>query len=232
MTIDPAPDATLEVPVFGPPLPTVIYNVLRKAIIDGLYQPGTSIRQEALARQFSVSRVPIREALGRLEVDGLIVLRPRRGYVVKGLATEEIIEIFEMRAAMEEHAAYVATKARSVVDAQEVQSLLKRMEAMSGNTLAEAPQWVDVNRQFHHRIFESSKRLHLCQAIGNYRDRVDRYIRMEIAMTGRLAEAHRDHREIVEAFVEGDAAAAAGLSRAHCLHTLERLLHALRGNDA
>lgn len=226
------PSASLDVPQFGPPLPTVIYNTVRKAILDGLYQPGESVRQETLARHFSVSRIPIREALSRLEAEGLIVLRPRRGYVVKELDVAEIAEIFELRAVMEEHAAYVATKARNATDVLEVQALLKRMETMSGGTLSEARQWVEVNRMFHHRIFASSRRSHLCQAIGNYRDWVDGYIRVEIAITGSLAEAHQDHCEIVEAFVNGDAHLMARLSREHCMHTAERLLKALSDGEA
>lgn len=229
-TVTSPTSAALNVPEFGPPLPTVIYNTVRRAIVDGLYQPGESVRQEALARQFSVSRIPIREALSRLEAEGLIVLRPRRGYVVKELDVDEIAEIFELRAVIEEHAAYVATKARNATDVLEVQALLQRMEAMSGGTLSEAPQWVEVNRMFHHRIFASSKRSHLCQAISNYRDWVDAYIRIEIAITGSLVQAHQDHSEIVAAFVNGDADLMARLSREHCMHTAERLLKALRSD--
>lgn len=228
---EPTVNASLDAPQFGPPLPTVIYNVVRRAIVDGVYQPGESVRQEALARQLSVSRVPIREALSRLEAEGLVVLRPRRGYVVKELDVNEIIEIFELRAVMEEHAAYVATKARSSTDIREVQELLERMEVVSEGTFSEAPQWVELNRRFHHRIFASSGRVHLSQAISNYRDWVDAYIRIEIAMTGKLAEAHQDHRQIVQAFVNGDADRAAHLSREHCIHTLDRLLKALKTSD-
>jgi len=228
---NPTANTPLDPPLFGPPLPTVIYNVVRKAIVDGIYQPGESVRQEALARQLSVSRVPIREALSRLEAEGLVVLRPRRGYIVKELDVNEIIEIFELRAVMEEHAAYVATKARSSTDIREVQALLERMEVLSEGTFSEAPQWVELNRRFHHRIFASSGRVHLSQAISNYRDWVDAYIRIEIAMTGKLAEAHQDHLQIVQAFVNGDADLAAQLSREHCMHTLDRLLKALKAVD-
>lgn len=222
------PPLALDIPGFGPPVPQVIYESVRKAIVDGVYQPGESIRQESLAKKFAVSRVPIREALSRLEADGLIVLRPRRGYLIKELDESEIAEIFELRAVMEEHAAHVATKVRTPQDIKEVQALLVRMEAMSKGSLADAPQWVDVNREFHNRIFASSGRKHLCQAINNYRAWVDGYIRVEIGMTGKLSEAHRDHRQIVTAFKNGDADLCARLSREHCLHTCARLLKALK----
>jgi DNA-binding GntR family transcriptional regulator len=227
-TSEPSRACVLEIPAFGPPVPAVIYNAVRKAIIDGVYRPGESIRQETLARQFSVSRVPIREALSRLEADGLIVLRPRRGYVIKELDAGEIAEIFEMRAVIEEHAAYAATKARSAQDVKDVEALLRRVEETSKGTVSDAQQWVDVNREFHNRIFSSSGRRHLCQAIQNYRAWVDGYIRIEIGITGKLAEAHRDHRQIVNAFKKGDADLAARLSREHCLKTCERLLRGLK----
>src|SRR5581483_6225390 len=78
-------------------LPQAIYLALREAILAGRYQPGEALRQESLAKEFEASRVPVREALNRLEAEGIVILRPRRGFVVASLDVGEIEEIFELR---------------------------------------------------------------------------------------------------------------------------------------
>src|ERR1700737_928702 len=76
-----------------------------EGILSGAFPPGLVLRQEELSRRFGASRVPLREAMPRLEVEGLVVLRPRRGYAVRSLERSEIREIFELRAVVEEHLA-------------------------------------------------------------------------------------------------------------------------------
>src|ERR1700733_15180455 len=105
-------------------LPDIIYHWLRERILMGHLMPGSEIRQELLARQFGTSRVPIREALSRLQAEGLITLRPRRGFAVTSLNQDEIIEIFELRMVVEEHAARIATQCRTDADVGEVGALL------------------------------------------------------------------------------------------------------------
>src|ERR1700721_116446 len=109
-------------------LPEIIYHWLRERILMGQLMPGTEIRQELFARQFGTSRVPIREALSRLQAEGLITLRPRRGFAVTSLNHDEIIEIFELRMAVEEPAVRIATKARTGKDIGEVEGLVVGLE--------------------------------------------------------------------------------------------------------
>src|ERR1700722_7255243 len=115
----------IEVP---PPLPDVIYRWLREQILIGELVPGAEIRQELLARQFGTSRVPLRAALSRLQAEALIVLPPRRGFAVTSLNQAEIVEIFELRMAVEEHAMRIATKERTEADVSEVEAMVEAME--------------------------------------------------------------------------------------------------------
>ncbi|MET3304462.1 GntR family transcriptional regulator [Bradyrhizobium diazoefficiens] len=110
--------------VFGEPLPNLIYERLRIDILEGVLRPGQLLRQEELSKRFDVSRVPLREAMTRLVADGLIVLRPRRGYAVSSLRRSEILEIFELRAVVEEHAGMLAARARTRDDIQRVEQYL------------------------------------------------------------------------------------------------------------
>src|SRR5262245_11735063 len=82
-------------------LPAIIYRHLRHDILNGFFDPGQLLRQKGRARRYKSSRVPLREAMSRLEADGLVVLRPRRGFAVISLDVPEIVEIFELRMAVE-----------------------------------------------------------------------------------------------------------------------------------
>jgi DNA-binding GntR family transcriptional regulator len=207
------------------PLPDFIYHWLREQILIGELVPGAEIRQELLARQFGTSRVPIREALSRLQAEGLIILRPRRGFAVTSLNQAEIIEIFELRMAVEEHAMRIATKERTQTDVNEVEALVEAME-----TPAEAPslrylqQWMSTNRLFHTRLIECAHRKRLSEVALNLRDAIEPYMRIEANFNRQVGYANVEHRKIFEAFKRKDTEAAAQISRKHCESTLKRLL--------
>jgi len=211
-----------------PLLPDIVYQNLRRKILNGALKPGQRLRQEELSRELDVSRVPLREAMTRLASDGLVVLNPRRGYAVTSLRSSEILEIFELRAVVEEHAGYCAAYARSEQDVAEVERILIASEASnlgSGNSME---NWTQLNYQFHARIIASTRREHLLKFATQLRDTVEPYIRVETSMTGDVEEAQRDHRRLFEAYRDGDAAELARLSREHVEKTARRLLRGLR----
>jgi DNA-binding GntR family transcriptional regulator len=206
------------------PLPDIIYQWLRDRILTGQLTPGTEIRQELLARQFGTSRVPIREALSRLQAEGLITLRPRRGFAVTSLDHDEIIEIFELRMAVEEHAMRIATRARTETDVREVEALVELMESLDASASHYLLEWSSTNRLFHTRLIECAHRKRLSEIALNLRDAIEPYIRIEANFTGQVRDANIEHRQIFEAFRNKDAETAARLSREHCESTLRRLL--------
>ena len=210
------------------PLPEIIYKQLRVNILDGTLKPGAVLRQEEIAKLFNVSRVPVREAMGRLETDGLIVLRPRRGYAVTELQQDEIVEIFELRMVIEEHAATIAARARTQDDIDAVERLLLQMEALAARSADYDNQWASLNRDFHSRLVHASRRKRLANIADTLRDTVEAYVRMEMRLTGDVSQALREHREIFEAFKAGDAHGLAMLSRSHVEETARRLLSGLR----
>jgi DNA-binding GntR family transcriptional regulator len=213
--------SSVEVP---PPLPDVIYRWLREQILIGELLPGAEIRQELLARQFGTSRVPIREALSRLQAEGLIILRPRRGFAVTLLNQSEIIEIFELRMAVEEHAMRIATKERTETDVSEVEALVDVMERPGVLSLQYLQQWMSTNRLFHTRLIECAHRKRVSEVALNLRDAIEPYMRIEANFNGQVGYANIEHRKIFDAFKRRDSEAAARLSRKHCESTLKRLL--------
>ena len=205
-------------------LPDILYHWLRERILVGELVPGAEIRQELLARQFGTSRVPIREALSRLQAEGLITLRPRRGFAVTSLNQDEIVEIFELRMTVEEHAMRIATKERTQTDVSEVEALVDVMESLDAAAPQYLQEWMSTNRLFHTRLIECAHRKRVSEVALNLRDAVEPYIRIEANFNGQVSYANVEHRIIFDAFKRKDSEAAARLSRKHCESTLKRLL--------
>jgi DNA-binding GntR family transcriptional regulator len=224
MTRTAAKIAELEIPS----LPQIAYAQLRDDILAGRHEAGSPLRQEELAQKMGVSRVPLREALRRLEVEGLVVQRPRRGYVVSSLDPEDIEDIFDIRAMLEERAGYLAAKRRTVEDIAEVEALLKAMDGLAIRDAADVDLFAERNRAFHARLFLASGRPQLCRTMIVLRNSVERYIRIGALIAGNLDRVKLDHYRIVDAFRRGDADETGRLSREHCEQTCERLVARLR----
>lgn len=205
-------------------IPDLIYAKLREGILRGQLPPGTGLRQAELATRFGVSRVPIREAMNRLQSEGLIVLRPRRGFAVTSLNASEIVEIFELRTVVEEHALRIATLRRTQADVDEVAAIVQKMAALHSGAPDYLVHWADLNRHFHARLIGSANRQRLGEIARNLSDAVEPYIRLESHFTGDFHAAEAEHRQIMDAFARGDADTAADAARAHCVSTMQRLV--------
>ena len=215
--------------VSPPSLPEFLYEALRDRIVSGALAPGQLLRQEDLARQYSVSRVPLREALQQLQGEGLVVLRPRRGYAVTVLDGKQIVEILQLRILIEGHAGYVATIARTSAQVKALETCTRELDKMPVTSLSQAQigRWSQLNQRFHDTLIAAAGRPHLHQIARNLYSKVESYIRMELSFMDSLAEAQAQHREIVEAFRDGDADRVAVVSRLHAQHTAERFVSAL-----
>jgi DNA-binding GntR family transcriptional regulator len=163
----------------------------------------------------------------RLEVEGLVVLRPRRGYAVLSLERSEIREIFELRAVVEEHLAGVAAETRTAKDLAAVLQPLSRMERIAAQTPNQTDKWLDANSEFHARLLSAAHRRHASRSASMLRNQVEPYIRIEIGLTEEVMQAEGEHREMYDALQASDAPRLRRLCRQHCEHTASRLIKAL-----
>ncbi|WP_306117540.1 MULTISPECIES: GntR family transcriptional regulator [unclassified Roseitalea] len=204
----------------------IICEALRKAIISGEVADGEPLRQDELARLFNTSRIPVREALTRLEQQGLVTQQRYRGATVASIDIAEVSEIFDFR---------------KLVESAVMRAAVPRMRA---ETLAEARAhcedffrstdpmlWGDLNRQFHHTLYRDSGLGYHLQVIGNTHDRVDRFTRAQLTMTDGMERANREHQAIVEACEAGDAELAARRIADHVEGAKADLIAYLRGRD-
>lgn len=209
-------------------LPEFAYAYLRRGILTGKYEGGAPLRQEDLAGQLGISRLPVREALGRLEAEGLVLQRPRRGFFVASLEPDEIEDIFDIRAMLEERAGYLATLRRTQNDVAEVEALANDMDALVIGTASDIDLFAQRNYAFHARLFEASGRTQLCRTMIVLRNSVERYIRVSARVADNLDRAKAEHHQIVDAFRRGDAETVGRLSRQHCETVCANLLARLR----
>ena len=201
----------------------VIFDALREAIAKGDIREGEALRQDHIARLFNVSRIPVREALTRLEEQGLVTTQRYRGAVVSRLTIEEVEEIFEFRALIEPE-----VLRRSI--ARISQASLERAAGFAQAFAAEPDNahWGELNRRFHYALYEDSGRPYYLQTIDAALDRVDRYSRVQLVQTDGMQRARQEHAAILAAAVARDADRAAELTREHIIDAGRSLIAFLR----
>ncbi|HEX3023079.1 MAG TPA: GntR family transcriptional regulator, partial [Lachnospiraceae bacterium] len=186
------------------PLRDVVFNTLRQAILKGELEPGERLMEIQLAERLGVSRTPIREAIRKLELEGLVNMVPRKGAEVARITEKDLNDVLEVRCALEELAVELACKKITKDQIEELKSTLVQFKrATKGNDLTEIAE-SDV--QFHEIIFEATKNTRLIQMINNLREQMYRY-RVEYLkdkdVYGKLVEEHESIiRNIEEANIE------------------------------
>ena len=191
---------------------TIIFNALRKAIIEGDLTDGEPLRQDEIARSFNTSRIPVREALTMLEQQGLVKTERYKGAVVAALSMQEASEIFDFRALLEAEVIRKAVPGMTPEVLDTAQDYLERFGRAS-----DPMDYGDLNRGFHSTLYRAGGRPYHLQVIENSMDRIDRYLRAQLVLSDGMARADREHREILEACRKGDADRAAQLTAEHIL---------------
>ncbi|MDA5093145.1 GntR family transcriptional regulator [Aliiroseovarius sp. KMU-50] len=198
---------------------SIIFDALKKAIIEGDLEEGAPLRQDEIARMFNTSRIPVREAISRLEEHGLVKSQRYKGAVVSGLSAEEAGEIFDYRSLLEPHVI------RTAVPRMTPEILAKARGYLEAFAKSDDPMaWGNLNRKFHATLYNASDLSFHLEAIESALDRVDRYLRAQLVLTDGMARANDEHAHIQEACERGDADLAAELTQQHILGAKDSLL--------
>lgn len=202
---------------------TIIFEALRKAIVEGELKDGEPLRQDDIARSFNTSRIPVREALTMLEQQGLVTTQRYKGAVVAGLSAEEASEIFDFRALLE------SAVIRAAVPKMSPALLARaRSHCTAFATATDPAHWGELNREFHATLYSASDLPYHLSVVNNSLDRIDRYLRAQLELSNGMERANREHLAILEACEAGDADEAARLTRAHIEGAKASLLRHLR----
>ncbi|MFC7453505.1 GntR family transcriptional regulator [Insolitispirillum peregrinum] len=190
-----------------------IAQALKSAIIGGSIPPGEPLRQDEIAAQFDVSKIPVREALKRLEAEGLVTIERNRGAVVAGFSSDEITEYVEIRAALE---SFAAQQAALRITADSLDLAWSHMDNF--RLQEEAGARTELNWLFHSTLYRDANRPILMAELRSLYDKLERYVRASLALdAGEPIRSNIGHVGILEAFRRRDADAAAQLTRAHVL---------------
>jgi DNA-binding GntR family transcriptional regulator len=182
-------------------LPDLIYDNVRERILSGQLPAGRPVRQDALAGALGVSKIPVREALARLESDGLIVCNPRRGFEVPALSASEAQEIFDLRLQFEPATAGMA--ARQATDADR-QAAYAALGALDASMREDGERASDLNRAFHLALVRPARRPLTASLIERLHSLAERYVRAHLGPEGRSQRARREHAELLQAWMLGD----------------------------
>lgn len=199
------------------------YDEIYRAILSGRLAPGDRLRETELASDIGVSRTPIREAIRRLESDGIVTHAPRIGAVVKQLSQQEIVELYEMRIVIEETAARMAAKHISAAEVTTLSAI--NAEIAAGGPPSDAAQR---NRDFHGCILRAARNRYLEQAFVGLAHHFVLLGATTIESDTRIAEVTAQHAAIVAALAKADGDAAAQTMRAHMETSLVHRLKGLR----
>ncbi|MFI6941450.1 GntR family transcriptional regulator [Streptomyces sp. NPDC050418] len=214
----PAPTASLK----QPPAAERVYQHVKQAVLDRRYEGGTLLTEGELAADVGVSRTPVREALLKLEVEGLLKLYPKKGALVLPVSAQEIADVVETRLLVEEHAVRKAVPAPPRLIARLEELLARQREQAEAGDYAAAAQ---SDRCFHAEIVRSGGNEILSRLYDQLRDR---QLRMGIAVMhshpDRTAKTLGEHSEILEALRAGETDAAVAVIHRHIgwFHTLAR----------
>ncbi len=202
---------------------------LEQDIITGVLRPGERLDEQTLAARFGVSRTPIREALMQLTSAGLVELQSRRGAFVATLSLREVIERFEVMAALE--ATCAALAARRITEDERV-ALLEAHEACMQQAPGDVDTYYYLNERFHHIIYDACHNSYLAEQARQLHDRLKPFRRLQLRARSRVANSLTEHQAIVDAILAGDSARAEQLLRDHILIQGERLTDFIATFDA
>lgn len=197
-----------------------LVEVVRDIILSGAISSDEPIRQDALAAQLHVSKIPLREALARLEQDGLVVAYPNRGFFVRPLSPQEAEEIFALRLKLEPDAVAQGALRASAEEQAVARDALALLDA---DAAAHKPSVGARNRAFHVALVAPGAGVITASIIAKLHVLADRYVRKHLEPQTRFVAAEAEHHEILDAWLNRREAKVRKLVGAHIEHTLTDL---------
>ncbi len=207
------------------PLREVVCESLREAIRKGVLKPGERLMEIQLSEELGVSRTPVREAIRKLELEGYVVMMPRRGTYVASMSIRDVNEIFEIRTALESLSNGLA--AERITDEELEQ--LQRLIVMIGGYVKDGniDKIVETDIEFHELLYKAARNNRLVGIISNLREQLTRFRTLSMSHPGRLEATLDEHRVIVEAIAQGDVKAAQQAAERHMENSEKTLMKAM-----
>ena len=222
MRLETAPDTAIP----RQSLTSAVADKLRDQIIRGEIPEGAQLRQDAIASQYHVSRIPVREALRQLDAEGLIAIVPNRGAIVPALSPNDIEELFSIRALLEPEVLKRSIPHLTESDFSEAEAVLRRYvsELRRDDHMS---SWGRLNWQFHSILYSRADQPRFMAIIRNVNNSGERYTRLQLYLTHGMKRANEEHHQMLELCRQRDVTAACKLVRLHIQNAGESLKQAL-----
>lgn len=216
---------TVELDRFKP-LRDVVFETLRKAILNGVFQSGERLMEKELAEQLGVSRTPVREAIRKLELEGFLVILPRKGAYVSEISFKDVHEVYEIRAVLESLACGLAAERATTEEIEAMERyILEENEYLNNDDLSLT---VKTDVGLHELFYNASRNERLISALINLKEQVFRLRSTSIGQPGRKKKSLEEHKAIVEAIAQHNVALARKLGQEHIEHAEQEMLRFLR----
>ncbi|MDF2564377.1 MAG: transcriptional regulator, GntR family [Massilibacillus sp.] len=211
------------------PLREVVCETLREAIRGGVLKPGERLMEIQLAEELGVSRTPVREAIRKLELEGYVIMMPRRGTYVANLSIRDVNEVFEIRTTLDSLASGLA--AERITD--EELERLERLLVLIGEYIEQndMDKIVETDMEFHDILYQASRNARLVGIIYNLREQLTRFRSTSMSYPGRLKETLEEHIRIVEAIAQGNVELAQKAAEDHMEKSEQTLLISMENLD-
>ena len=202
---------------------------LRRRILSGGFRAGEALRQDALAEEFGISRIPLREAFRQLAAEGLVTIHAHRGAVVSTLSPEEIAELFDLRALLEPDLIRRAVPRLTPADFAEAARILQAYSAAIDRDDLNA--WGELNTEYHLALYRPAGRAQTLSIVRTLLANTDRYTRLQLALAGGTDRAKIEHAALLDICRRGAAEEAADFTRRHVLEVRQDLLRLIDGSS-
>lgn len=208
------------------PLRDVVFNTLRQAILRGELKPGERLMEIQLANKLGVSRTPIREAIRKLELEGLVLMIPRKGAEVADITEKSLKDVLEVRRALEELSVKLTCDRITKEEMQELETAAenfrKTLKSKDITEIAEA----DV--RFHDVIYNATKNQKLIQLLNNLHEQMYRYRIEYLKKEEVYPKLLKEHKEIIARIGNGEKEAAARIVCEHIDNQVNTVMDAIR----
>lgn len=194
----------------------LVEEAIRSKILKGELKTGQPLRQDALAKEFNVSRIPVREALMQLEAQGLVSFEAHKGATVTELSPDKIDELFELRAVVECHILERAIQNMTDDDLARANEIRAKFDDLV-NRGDEIEEWSNYNYELHKALYAPANMPETMDVIYNLNTKCDRYIRMQLLFTQGTEKADKEHKALLEMCQNRDIEGAKYMLKKHIL---------------
>lgn len=208
------------------PLRDVVFNTLRRAILTGQLKPGERLMEVHLANKLGVSRTPIREAIRKLELEGLVVMIPRRGAEVAKISEKSLQDVLEVRRALDEFIVELATSRITKEQLNRLKEAASEFETATKDQDTATIAKADV--AFHDIIMEATGNLRLKQLVNNLAEQMYRYRFVYLKDNSIHSQLVKEHKDIYQAISQKDTEAAKKAARIHIDNQEKSIINHIR----